>query len=95
MMKQKKEISKPQPFVAPGSEKKPTSDEIAKRQVKYERLEKIGEKHTIVTGMDITEGEIENPYRVKAMVLINQDKEVPEELLKQIEEYDQELLNTK
>ena len=94
MKKQQNTVSKPSPFIAPGSEKKPSTDELKKRQIKFERLEKIGEKHTIVTGQDITEGEMENPYRIKAMVLINQDKDVPEELIRQIEEYDKTMLGT-
>ncbi|WP_026658400.1 hypothetical protein [Butyrivibrio sp. AC2005] len=93
MKKTSNNVSKPQPFIAPGSEKKLTPEEINKRKVKFERLEKIGEKHTIITGYD-GEGETENPYRIKAMILINQDKDVPEELIKQIEEYDKQLLKT-
>ena len=91
MRKQNNTVSKPQPFIAPGSEKKVTQEEINKRRIKFERLEKIGEKHTVITGND-GEGETENPYRIQAMILINQDKDVPEELLKQIEEYDKQLL---
>jgi hypothetical protein len=94
MRKQNNAVSKPQPFIAPGSEKKLTPEEINKRKIKFERLEKIGEKHTIITGYD-AEGETENPYRIKAMILINQDKDVPEELIRQIEEYDKQLLKTK
>ncbi len=93
MRKISNNVSKPQPFIAPGSEKKLTPEELNKRKIKFERLEKIGEKHTIVTGYD-EEGEKENPYRIKAMVLINQDKDVPEELLRQIEEYDKKLLKS-
>lgn len=92
MKKQQNNISKPQPFIAPGSEKKLTEEELKKRQVKFERLEKIGENHTVVKGDDYEEGETENPYRIQAMIMINQDKDVPEELIKQIEEYDKEIL---
>ena len=45
MRKQNNTVSKPQPFIAPGSEKKLTPEEINKRKIKFERLEKIGEKH--------------------------------------------------
>ncbi|WP_074885886.1 hypothetical protein [Butyrivibrio proteoclasticus] len=92
--KQNNTVLKPLPFIAPGSEKKITPEEMNKRKIKFERLEKIGEKHTVITGHDV-DGETENPSRIKAMILINQDKDVPEELLKQIEEYDKELLKTK
>ena len=91
MRKQNNTVSKPLPFIAPGSEKKITPEEMKKRKKKFERLEKIGEKHTVITGHD-ADGETENPYRIKAMVLINQDKDVPEELIKQIEEYDKKVL---
>ncbi len=43
-------------------------------------------KTTIVRG-DI-DSEYVNPYKIESIILINQDKDVPEELIKKIEEYD-------
>lgn len=81
----------PKPFIAPGSEKKPTSAEIRKRQDKSKKLKKIGVSTTLLTSSDDTA--CENPYRIQAMILINQDKEVPAELVKQIEDFDKNVLH--
>lgn len=87
----KKEVNTlPKPFIAPGSDVKPTKEELKKRQKKYNMLERIGVKTTIVGG-DV-DPEYENPYRIEAMILINQDKDVPEELIQKIEEYDKKIL---
>ena len=40
-----------------------------------------------MTGVD-TEQEYENPYKVEALIYISEDKSIPEELLKKIEEFD-------
>ena len=74
---------KPKPFIAPGSQIPVTPEELEKRQRRLERLEQIGEHPTRVT-----EEEYVNPYKLEAIVLINADKDVPEELMKKIEEFD-------
>ena len=76
-------LQKPKPFIAPGSQIPVTSEEIEKREKRIERLEQIGEHPTRVT-----EDEYVNPYKLEAIALINADKEVPEELMKKIEEFD-------
>ena len=87
----KKEVNTtPKPFIAPGSDVKPTEEELKKRQKKYNILERIGVKTTLVRG-DV-DPELANPYRIEAMLLISQDKDVPEELIKKIEEYDKNIL---
>lgn len=73
----------PKPFIAPGSETPITPQEIEKREERIKKLEQIGEHPTRVT-----EDEFENPYKLKAIALISEDKEVPEELLKQIEVFE-------
>lgn len=76
-------LQKPKPFIAPGSQIPVTSEEIERRKKRLERLEQIGEKPTRVT-----EDEYVNPYRLEAIALINEDKEVPEELMNKIDEFD-------
>ena len=41
--KQNNTVSKPLPFIAPGSEKKITPEEMKKRKKKFERLEPLDE----------------------------------------------------
>ena len=72
----------PTPFIAPGSDIPITEEEIEFRKRKAERLKEIG-----INPYKFGPAEDENPYRVQAMILINQDKEVPEELLYKIEKY--------
>ncbi len=86
----KKMNTVPKPFIAPGSDVKPTKDELKQRQKKYKMLERVGVRTTIVR--EEADLEYENPYRIEAMILINQDKDVPEELIRQIEEYDKKVL---
>ena len=62
----KKTNTLPKPFIAPGSDVKPTEEELKKRQKKYNMLERIGVKTTIVRGDD--DIEYENPYRIEARV---------------------------
>lgn len=76
---------RPKPFIAPGSTIQPTAKEIHDRQVKIKRAEEIGASIT-----RITEEEIENPYRVKALLYINRGEQVPEELKIKIAEFDKE-----
>lgn len=76
--------NKPKPFVAPGSNIKPTIEEIKDRELRIKRADEIGASITRVTD----EQEYENPYRVKALIYINANKEVPEELKQKIKEFD-------
>ena len=87
MMKKNAQVllQRPKPFIAPGSETPITSEEIEKRELRIKLLEQIGEHPTRVT-----ENEFENPYRLKAMALISEDKDVPEELLQKIKSFDEE-----
>ena len=78
-------LQKPKPFIAPGSETPITSEEIKKRERRIELLEMIGEHPTRVTNV-----EFENPYRLKAIALIYEDKDIPEELLEKIKKFDEE-----
>lgn len=77
-------MQKPKPFIAPGSETPITSEEIKKREKTIQLLELIGEHPTRVT-----DDEFENPYRLKAIALISEDKDIPEELLEQIKKCDE------
>ena len=80
---------KPQPYIAPYSDVPLTKEDLDKRQRKYYRLKKIGVNPTVIVD-DSEDGEIENPYRIEAMILINRDEEVSDELLKKIQQYDKE-----
>lgn len=75
---------KPKPFIAPGSEVALTKEEMEKRKRKIKRLEQINENYS-----RITEDEFENPYRIQALALIAKDEDIPEELLKQIKEFEE------
>ncbi len=77
---------KPAPFIAPGSEIPVTPEELERRKRKRQRLEKLGIDPTKI----VDDGESENPYLVEAMVYISQDKDVPEEILRKIKQYDEE-----
>lgn len=76
-------LQKPEPFIAPESQVPVSNDEIEKRKRMIARLEQIGEKPTRVT-----DNEYENPYKLEAIALIAEDKEVPEELMKKIEGFE-------
>ncbi len=82
-------LQKPKPFIAPGSEIPVTLEEIERRKRILKRLEEIGENPTRVT-----EDEYVNPYKLEVISLINEDKEVPEELMKKIEEFDKKHYRT-
>ncbi len=82
--KVKEARKKPAPVHAPYSNIPVTNEELNKRKRKYQRLEQLGVDPTLL--VEINE-ESENPYIVKAMVLINQDKDVPKELLDKIQKY--------
>lgn len=74
---------KPKPFIAPGSQTPITAQEIERRKRQIERLEMIGETPTRVT-----DEEFENPYKLKAIELIAEDKDVPEDILREIQEFE-------
>lgn len=76
---------KPDPFIAYGSTEPVSKEEIEKRQRIIERAEKLGIK---VTYLD-SEHEYENPYKVEALVYIMNDESVPEDLIKKIEEFEE------
>ena len=79
-----------EPFFAIGSSVKPTKEEIEKRKIKYQRMLEIGVDTAI-----LREEENENPYRIEAVVLINQGMEVPQDLLIKIKKYDEEYAEVK
>lgn len=79
-----KRNDKPAPFIAFGSTEPISDEEIEKRKRIIERAEKLG---IHVTSLD-TEVEYENPYKLEALVFIWDDKPVPEELMKKIEEFE-------
>ena len=79
-----KKIDKPAPFIAFGSTDPISNEEIEKRKRVIERAEALG---IHVTSLDV-EVEFENPYKVKALIYIWEDKEVPKELLEKIEEFE-------
>jgi hypothetical protein len=63
---------------------------MERRQIRYQRLEKLGINPIMLNHDDSCE-EHENPYRVEIMVLINQDKEIPQELIEKMRAYDKTL----
>lgn len=72
------------PFIAPGSTVKISKKEIEERKINIEKAKRIGQD---ITKVD-SEEEYENPYRVKALCYIYQNKEVTDKLKRQIEEFD-------
>jgi len=76
-------IEKPKPYIAHGSQKIVTEEDITKRKIRMERAEQLGESFTRVT-----EEECVNPYKIQALALIAEDKPVPEELVKKIQEFE-------
>lgn len=85
-----KNIKKPTPFYAVGSTTPISKEEMERRRIRYQRLMKLGINPTKITQDDSCE-EHENPYRVEIMVLINQDKEIPQELIEKMRAYDKTL----
>lgn len=73
------------PFIAPGSTIPLTQEEINKRKIRIERAEELGIYLTAVGPENI---EYENPYKMQALYLIIQDKEVPEKIKKQIKDFE-------
>ena len=65
-----------------------TPTEFARRKRKYHRLEKLGIDPTLVE--DDKYSVFDNPYLIEAMVYIADDKDVPEEVVKKIEEFNKE-----
>ena len=72
-----------QPIIPPHSLEPVTEEELARRKRQYNRLLDLGIDPTLVT-----EGnEKEDPFVLQALILINQDKEVPPELAQKVREY--------
>ncbi len=88
MKNNKIESNKISPFIAPYSEDAPTKEELDRRSRQYNRLMALGIDPTLIDDTQMGR-ERENPYAIQAMILINQDKEVPEELIQKIKKYDQ------
>ena len=78
--------NRPIPFIAFGSSEPVTLEEIEKRKRIIERAEELGIN---ITGVD-TEKEYENPYKVEALIYIMDDKQIPEELIKKIQEFEEQ-----
>ncbi len=78
---------KPAPFYATGSTTPVTQEELNKRKMRYHRLMAMGINPTLIVDTENAD-EHENPYRVEVMLLINQDKEVPQELVEKMQQYD-------
>lgn len=83
--------NKPKPFIAWGSTEK-ISEEDRKRSIQYERkMLEIGiNLNKFCNSADLSEV-YENPYRMKAVELIESGNDVPEELKKKMFEYDKKL----
>ena len=77
-------LDKPAPFIAFGSTEQISNEEIEKRKRVIERAEKLG---IHVTSLDV-EVEYENPYKVEALIYIWEDKEVPEDIIKKMKEFE-------
>jgi len=90
MVQRREEIKKPSPFYAFGSTTPISKEEMERRQIRYQRLEKIGINPIMLNHDDAFE-EKENPYKVEIMVLVNQDKEIPHELIEKMRAYDNTL----
>ena len=80
-----KEKKKLPPVNAPYSNVPVTNQELKKRKRKYDRLKALGVDPTLFV---CENEESENPYLIQAMVIINQDRDVPLELIEKIKEYD-------
>lgn len=93
-MKQKRntqdklEVNKIPPFIAPGSLEPVTPAELEKRKRRIARAEAIGLSIMRVTSEQIYDEEYENPYHVEALRYILQDKDVPEEVLQKIKDFE-------
>ena len=61
-----------------------SNEEIEKRKRVIERAEKLG---IHVTSLDV-EVEYENPYKLEALIYIWEDKEVPEDIIKKMKEFE-------
>lgn len=88
MENRKMKNNKISPFIAPHSADAPTKEELDRRSRQYNRLMALGLDPTLIDDTQVGR-ERENPYAIQAMILINQDKEVPEELIQKIKKYDQ------
>lgn len=72
------------PFIAPGSGIPPTEDEIQLRIEREKRLNKLGMSLSIEYLLSHDEEQYEDMDKLKAYMLIMQDKEVPPELEQRI-----------
>lgn len=88
MENRKMKNNKISPFIAPHSADAPTKEELDRRSRQYNRLMALGIDPTLIDDTQVGR-ERENPYAIQAMILINQDKEAPEELIQKIKKYDQ------
>ena len=84
----KESIKKPDSFIAPYSDREVSEAELERRKRKNNRLRSIGVNPKKIVD---EESETENPYRVKAMVYITRDEEVPKKLLEKMNKYDTEI----
>ena len=78
-------LNKPEPYIAPYSDIPLTRKELDRRERQYRRLRQIG----VYSILD-EDVEIDNPYRIQAMIIINRDENVPEELIEKIKQFDKE-----
>lgn len=77
-------------FIAPYSEAAPTKEELDRRSRQYDRLMALGINPTLIDDTQV-DREREDPYVIQAMLLINQDKDVPEELAQKVRKYNQKI----
>lgn len=75
------------PFIAPGSTTAVTNKELEKRRRKIQRAEALG---ISLTKVHNNENEYENPYKVEALMYILNDKDVPKDLQRKIELFDEQ-----
>lgn len=79
-------LKKPSPFYAPGSEKPITDDEIKRRRERIDKAASIGLDITKLSPDD--SDEYVNPYKMEALSYISANKEIPNDLLLKIHEFD-------
>ena len=75
------------PFIAQGSLEPVTQAELEKRKRRIARAEAIGLSIMRVISEINPEEEFENPYHVEALRYILDDMDVPEEVLRKIDEF--------
>lgn len=87
-----KNNNKPSPFIAPGAKAMASREEIVKKLNRIEKAKEIGQD---ITKVDIEDNEIENPYRVEALMYIINDQDVPQELKEKIKQFDLDISKLK